>query len=151
MSTLTTPSERRAIARLMFKDETPCGPLMKDGSFSLPSAADIAEMEREHTAEALRQLHLVRNRVFEQRRARQQMGRKLPHDAVRMRAPKRPRLPVDLTSIDPKDYRMRLKVEGFVTASGVRYFMALLKMQGEGTSVIIPASPTSQLTLCLRR
>lgn len=140
MSTLTTPSERRAFACLMFKDETPCGPLMKDGSFSLPSAATVAEMERAHTAEALRQLHLVRNRVFEQRRARQQNGRKLPPDAVRMRAPKRPRLPADLTSIDPKDYRTRLKAEGFTTASGVRYFMALLKMQGEGNSVIIPAS-----------
>lgn len=140
MSTPTTPSERRAHPRLLFRDETPYGPLMGDGSFSLPSAAVIAEIQRERTAESLRQLHLERNRAFEQRRASLQKGRRLPPDAVRMRAPKRPRLPVDLTSIDPNDHRMRLKAEGFVTASGVRYFMALLKMQGEGTSVTIPAS-----------
>lgn len=78
--------------------------------------------------------------AFKTARASLKKGRKLPTDAPRKRAPKKPRLPADLSTIDPKDYRMRLKAEGYVTASGVRYFMALLKMQGKGTQVTIPAS-----------
>ncbi|WP_423179302.1 hypothetical protein [Stenotrophomonas sp. CASM110] len=120
----------------MFTDETPYGPRMRNGRFYPPSTTEIVE----HTAAALRQLHKEKSLAFEAASASLKKGRKLPPDAPRKRAPKKPRLPVDLSTIDPMDYRMRLKAEGFVTASGVRYFMALLKMQGEGTQVTIPAS-----------
>ncbi|WP_312002768.1 hypothetical protein [Stenotrophomonas sepilia] len=120
----------------MFIDETLHGPLMRNGRFCPPTALEKAE----YTSAALRQLHREKNMAFMAARASLKKGRKLPLNAPRKRAPKKPRLPADLSTIDPLDYRMRLKAEGFVTASGVRYFMALLKLQGEGTQVTIPAS-----------
>ncbi len=130
------PDLRGASAHAMFTDETQEGPRMRDGRFYPPSPMETAE----HTAAALRQLHKEKNVAFMAARASLKKGRKLPPDVPRKRAPKKPRLPADLSTIDPRDYRMRLKAEGYVTASGIRYFMALLKMQGEGTQVTIPAS-----------
>lgn len=130
------PNLRGASARPMFTDETQEGPRLQDGRFYPPSAMEKAE----HTSAALRQLHKERSMALMAARAPLKKGRKLPPDAPRKRAPKQPRLPADLSTIDPLDYRMRLKAEGFVTASGVQFFMALLKMQGEGTQVTIPAS-----------
>lgn len=130
------PNLRGASARPMFIDETLHGPLMRNGRFCPPTALEKAE----YTSAALRQLHKEKNMAFMAARASLKKGRKLPPSVPRKRAPKKPRLPADLSTIDPLDYRMRLKAEGYVTASGVRYFMALLKMQGEGTQVTIPAS-----------
>lgn len=117
-----------------FTDETLIGPYMADGFF-FPAAA--REVAREQLSAALRRLQAQKNYAHIASRAEARTKTKLPPNAPRKRAPKTPRLPA---VIDPKDHRMVLKAQGYRAATGVRYFMALLRLQGPGSDVVIPAS-----------
>lgn len=120
-----------------FYDETPIGPLLASGCFSVEADAEAAEHD---LSSALR----IRAGINKQARAaelRESSGKqskmKLALGEPRKRAPKTPRIP---KVIAPTDYRSILKSRGFATASGVKYHMALLQLQGKGTQVTIPPS-----------
>ncbi len=123
--------------RYGFTDETPIGPLLASGCFTVDAAAAAAE----HELSAALRLRTEANkhaRVATQREnPAMQTKIKLAPDAQRKRAPRTPRIP-KVIALD--DYRSILKARGFVTASGVKYHMALLQLQGKGTQVTIPAS-----------
>lgn len=120
-----------------FTDETPIGPLLPSGCFTVEAAAAAAEHElsaalRRRT-EASKRARAAKQREY----PAMQSKMKLAPDAPRKRAPRTPRVP-KVIALD--DYRSILKARGFVTASGVKYHMALLQLQGKGTQVTIPAS-----------